>query len=318
VRLSRLFRSLLVLLITPVCVQGQPVGATRRVGVIDDDMAKVETFRAELAKLGWSDKSIIIDSRIGRDEDYQAFATELVRGKVDVIFAPTTRAVQAAKAATKTIPIVFALAADPIRSGFAASLSAPGGNITGLTPINAELSAKRLELLKTVLPKIRRVGVLADPALPYTAASIRELENAGRALQLELHVVHWRNMDELELAFGSMRKARAEAFIAVPTPANWPFQNKMSELALAQRLPGISPAPEFAQSGVLMAYGQSLLEQYRGAAIYVDKILKGAKPAELPIGQPTKLDFVINLKTAAALGLRIPDSVLVRADYVIR
>lgn len=315
--MTRLLCTFLFLLTVPACAHAQPTGRPLRIGAIDDDVVKLEPFRGELRKLGWSDKSLVVESKIGRAQDYAVFAADLVRANVDLIFAPTTPAVQAAKAATQTIPIVFALAADPVRSGFVSNLRAPGGNITGTTPINAELSAKRVELLKQAFPRMRRIGVLVDPGIRYSAASLRELEQAARNLRLEVHVAQWRNGSELDAAFLSMKAAAVDGFVVVPTPAVWPNQHRMAELAIAHRLPGITPAPEFARSGLLIAYGQSLLEQYRRAAIYVDKILRGAKPGTLPVEQPTKLELVINLKAAKSLGLSVPKEFIFRADEVI-
>ena len=313
----RVLTATLVACWAPAALLAQPRGK-RTIGIIDDDPAKVDAFKLELRKLGWSTKNSVWEERIGPEKDYPAFAADLVKAKVDVIFAPTTRAVQAAKRATNEIPIVFALAADPVKSGFVTRLNAPEGNITGSTPINAELSGKRLELLKAVLPRIKRVGVLADPSLPYTSAAMAELHAAAKTLHVETDIFQWRDAQHLQSAFQSMQSVSLDAFISLPTPAHWPNRGRMAELALKHGLPGVSPAPEFAQAGVLMAYGQSLLGQYGRAAVYVDRILRGAKPAGLPVEQPTKLDLVINLRTASALGVKVPEGVLIRADEVIR
>jgi putative ABC transport system substrate-binding protein len=315
----RIIGAVLLSLAMSLAVLAQTPGRLYRIGVLDDDAFRIDAFREELAKLGWLDgKNIKYEIRLAGARELQALAAELVQLNVDLIFAPNTTGVQAAKRATSAIPIVFAVAADPVGSGLINSLGAPGGNITGLSPMNVELGKKRLELLKTVLPKLKRVGVLGNQQLPYSAGALREMEQAAHALNLRIEIVDWRNKDDLEQAFSALRRSGSEAFVVLPNPANWPYRAVMADLAIKYRLPGIFPAPEYAEIGGLIAYGPSFLHLYLRAAVYVDKILKGAKPASLPVEQPTKLDFVINVKTARALGLTIPDSILVRADSVIK
>jgi putative ABC transport system substrate-binding protein len=315
----RIIVAISLLLALPVAVDAQQSGQPRRIGVLDNDSARLGAFREELGRLGWIEgKTAVVETRIGGDRDFPALATELVRLKVDVIFAPTTTAVQAAKNATDAIPIVFAVAADPVGSGFVASLNSPGGNITGLTTILGELSSKRLQLLKTTVPKVKRIGVLGDSRLSYTADSVREVKRAADALKLEIHFADWRSADDLDAAFTALRNAGAEAFVVLPNPPNWMYRQRIIELAARNRLPGIFPTAEYAQAGGFMSYGPSFLDLYRRAAGYVDKILRGAKPANMPVEQATKFDLVLNLKTAKALGPAIPQSVLVQADHVIK
>ena len=315
----RIFSGLLVSLAVSLTALGQVPGRLYRIGVLDDDAYRLASFREELAKMGWREgKNVTYEIRLGGAREMPGLAAELARLNVDVIFAPNTTGVQAAKRATRAIPIVFAVAADPVTSGLVNSLGAPGGNVTGSSPMNVELSAKRLELLKTVLPKLQRVGIFANRQLPYTTNALREVQQAAKALHLQIEILDWRDTEDLEPAFATLKKSGSGAFLVLANPTNWPNRTVLADLAIKYRLPGMFPAPEYAGVGGLMAYGQSFIGLYRRAAVYVDKILKGAKPANLPVEQPTKLDLVINVKTARALGLMIPDSILVRADSVIK
>jgi putative ABC transport system substrate-binding protein len=245
-------------------------------------------------------------------------AGELLLLKVDVIFAPTTTAALAAKNATSEIPIITATAADPVGSELASSLARPGGNVTGLSLLaSLEISGKQLELLKEALPHVTRVAVLADPASPPTAGLVKEAQQAARSLGVQLHVVKARDPNELEGAFSTIKKQRAGALLVIA--ATFIGSNpRIVSFATISRLPAMYPYTESVDVGGLMSYGPNRPDLCRRAATYVDKILKGAKPADLPVEQPTKFELVINLKTAKQIGLTIPPSVLLRADKVIK
>jgi putative tryptophan/tyrosine transport system substrate-binding protein len=243
-------------------------------------------------------------------------AEELVRLNVDVILTPGTLAVQAAKQATTTIPIIFPGVADPVAFGFVANLARPGGNITGLTNYSPELSGKRVELLKEALPRITRVAVLRDPR--QAPDSFKETQIAGQSLALKLQSLEIRNAADVETAFSAMKKERADAFITLPHAVVTFHRKQILALAGKGRLPSTHGDRQWVEAGGLMSYGPDAIAIYRRAASYVDKILKGVKPADLPVEQPTKFEFVINLKTAKQIGVTIPPNVLVRADKVIK
>jgi len=235
---------------------------------------------------------------------------------VDVIVAPGVQAVQAAKQSTTTIPIIFPTTGDPVASGLVASLARPGGNITGLTILSPELSGKRLELLKETFPRLSHVAVLLDPRQP--PLSFKETQTAGKALGVKLQFLEVRDAADVESVFSAMSRARADAFITLPHPFLQVHQRQILELAAKRRLPAMYQAADWVERGGLMSYGPDHLDNYRRAAVFVDKILKGTKPADLPVEQPTKFEFIINLKTAKQIGLTIPPNVLARADKVIR
>jgi ABC-type uncharacterized transport system substrate-binding protein len=236
---------------------------------------------------------------------------------VDVIIVSSNPAIIALKKATQTIPIVMTSVADPVGAGFIASLARPGGNITGLTNISEQLSGKRLELLKEINPKIARVAVFRNPTIPTHAVLWKETQDASQAVGLKVLPLDIRAPDEIERAFGAMVKQRAEAFIVLPQPVTNNRQQIVG-LAAKNRLPGMYPFPDDADAGGLMSYGPSRTDLWRRGAVYVDKILKGRKPEDLPVEQPTKFELVINLKTAKQIGLTIPPNVLARADKVIK
>ena len=240
-------------------------------------------------------------------------AAELVRLKVDIIVAAQTPAVHAAKQATSEIPIVMATAGDPVGTGLIASLGRPGGNITGNAATTAELGAKTLEAVREMLPAVRRVAVLANASDPFTRSFLEQIEAGGRTLGIQVQSVMVRTADEFETAFSGMIKERADAVIVQPSLP----RKAALELAMRHRLPSVSPTRLFPAEGGLMAYSASQHDMYRRAARYVDRILKGAKPADLPVEEPTKFELVINLKTAKALGITIPPALLARADEVI-
>ncbi|MGH2360820.1 MAG: ABC transporter substrate-binding protein, partial [bacterium] len=281
----------------------------------------LEAFRQGLRELGYAEgQNIAIESRFaeGKWDQLPGLAAELVRVKVDVIVTYTTPATQAAKQATGTIPIVVATVIDPVAAGLVASLAHPGGNITGLSQMVPELVGKQLEVLKEVAPKISRVALLSNPANPAHALAIRDVKAAARSLGVQLQLLEARGPSEIESAFAAMTTERAGAVIVLVDSMLIDHRTRIADLAARRRLPTVSATIETAEAGGLMAYGPSVRDMFRRAAAYVDKILKGAKPADLPIEQPTKFELVINLRTARALGLTIPQSLLFRADEVIQ
>jgi putative tryptophan/tyrosine transport system substrate-binding protein len=280
--------------------------------------ARYDSFRQGLRELGYIEgKNILIESRYAEAKQDQLpdLATELVQLNVDVIVTATAPAVRAAKKVTSTIPIVFAAVADPVRDGLVSSLARPGGNITGLTTFGPELDGKRLELLKETFPTITKVAYLWNPGSPGTAPAMRE---AARALGLQLQSLEVRSAKDFDGAFEAVLKEHAQALTAASVPVIAINQQRIVDFAAKNRLPAIYPYSEFIDAGGLMFYGVNFLDLFRRAAIYVDKILKGAKPADLPFEQPRKFEFVVNLKAAKQIGLAIPPNVLARADRVIR
>jgi ABC-type uncharacterized transport system substrate-binding protein len=268
-------------------------------------------------------QNLVIEYRAadGRLEQFPGLATELARLPVDLIVAPNTAAARAAQHATTTIPIVAIVMGDPVGDGLVASLARPGGHITGTTFLGPGLVPKRLELLKAALPRVARVAALWHPdayAERTIRAMLQETEAAARTLGVHLHLVEVRGPDELDRAFATMTRERAEAFIVLPSPMLYTARRHIVDLAARHRLPAMYQAREFVELGGLIAYGASIPELWRRAATYVDKILKGAKPADLPVEQPTTFELVINLKTAKALGLTIPPTLLFQADKVIQ
>jgi putative ABC transport system substrate-binding protein len=278
-----------------------------------------EAFLKGLRDLSYIDgQNVLIEWRFakGKAERLGDFAADLVRLKVDVIVAPGVQAVRAAKQSTTTIPIIFPTAGDAVASGLVASLARPGGNITGLTILSTELSGKRLELLKEAFPRLSRVAVLLDPRQP--PLSFKETQTTGQSLRLKLQILEVRDTADVESVFSAMSRERADALITLPHPVLQVHQRRIVELAAKSRVPAMYQAAEWVERGGLMSYGPDHLDNYRRAAIYVDKILKGAEPADLPVEQPMKFEFVINLKTAKQIGVTIPPNVLTRADKVIK
>jgi len=279
-----------------------------------------DAFRQGLRELGYVEgKNILIEHRYqGLDGRLPDLVAELVQLKVDVLVAGPITAIRAAKEATKTIPIVIVTLQDPVVTGIVDSLARPGGNITGLTRLTRELSGKRLELLAEVVPGMSRVGVLADANLPGSAIGFKEYEGAARALKIQLQYIAARGPNpDLEAAFQAA-KGRASALITIGNPVLNRYTKRIADLAIRNRLPSMCEASDWAEAGGLMSYSADDAESFRRAAVYVDKILKGTKPADLPVEQPTKFEFVINLKTAKQIGVTIPQSVLFRADRVIK
>jgi putative ABC transport system substrate-binding protein len=280
--------------------------------------AFVEAFREGLRKLGYVEgQNIEVEYRYaeGKVDRLSELATELVRIKINVIVAVRAPAIRAAKQATAVIPILMLGPGDPIAEGFVASLARPGGNITGLSSFSTELNGKRLELLKEVVPKITRVAVISgQPSHP----GLKDAEAAARSLRLQLQPLVMASASDLESIFEAAITGRAEGFILLPGPYTESHRKRLIDLARKNRLPAMYEAREFVHLGGLMSYGVNLADLFRRAATYVDKILKGTKPADLPVQQPTKFEFVINLKAAKQIGLTIPPNVLARADRVIR
>jgi putative ABC transport system substrate-binding protein len=280
---------------------------------------QIEAIRRRLGQSGYVEgKNILIEYRFaeGKPDRLPDLAAELVNLKVDVMIAIGPAAASAAKSVTTTIPIVIAASGDPVKQGLVASLARPGGNITGLTILDPEMAGKRLELLKETFPKLSRVAVLWDPLLH--GPELKEAEIAAQTLRLQLQPIKFQGPDDFEDAFQAMTKGRAEAFINFPTSLDASGQKRLAELAAKNRLVSIYGNREIVEAGGLMSYATNRAEIYARTATYVDKILKGAKPADLPVEQPTKFEFVINLKAAKQIGLTIPPNVLARADKVIR
>jgi putative ABC transport system substrate-binding protein len=284
--------------------------------------ARAEAFRQGLRELGYVEgKNVVIEWRSGegKEDRLPALAADLAGLKLDVIVTSGPRPTQAAKEATATIPIVMAQDPDPVGSGFVASLARPGGNITGLSTLAPEISGKRLELLKEIAPRISRVAVLGFSSQPGNAQLIKETEMAAGAFGLRLQYFDLLGPEDIVTAFRAAEKGRADAMLMlVPGPIVGAHRTKIAELAVKSRLPAIYHAPVYVEAGGLMSYGVSFVNLDRRAATYVDKILKGAKPADLPVEQPIKFELIINLKAAKQIGLTIPPNVLARADKVIR
>jgi putative ABC transport system substrate-binding protein len=304
----------------------QPPERVPRVGYLElrtrsDTSTYLDVFLQGLRDLGWVEgKNIVIEYRWaeGRSDRLPDLAAELVRLKVNVIFAPTTAVAVAAKNATGTIPIVMATGGDPVRLGLIASLAHPGGNVTGLSiSVGLGTLGKQLELLKEAVPNLRRVAVLSNPAHPAHALAIKELTVAARSMGVQLQLLEARGPNEFDSAFAAMVRERAKALLVVLDPIFLMHRAQLRDLAAKSRLPAMYGLRDHTEAGGLMSYGADVRENFRRAATYVDKILKGAKPADLPVEQPTKFELVINLKTAKALGLTIPRSLLLRADQII-
>jgi len=280
---------------------------------------RVEALRTGLRDLGYIEgKSIVIEFRwADRVDQLPEFAAELARMNVDAIFAMSSTEVEATRQATKTIPIVFATHADPVGLGHVASLARPGGNITGLTVILSDLVAKELEILKEAVPQATRVGVLFSPTAPSHRPVVQAVETAAEKLRVQLVMVPARTVEDFEGAFSTMSREHVGGFVVVDAPLTVSHRQRLAELALTHRLPGMFGTKENVEAGGLMSYGPDFNDLVRRAATYIDKILKGAKPADLPVEQASKYELVINLKTAKAIGLTLSEAFLLRADKVI-
>jgi len=290
-------------------------------GSAASNLARREAFRQGLRELGYVEgKNIVIEWRYseGQPDRERAHAAELVRLKVDVIVTVGSNPTRAAKRATSTIPIVMAQDPDPVGNGFVASLARPGGNITGLSNLGPELSGKRLELLKEVVPRLTRVAVFGTSTFVGNAQIIKETELAAGVLKVQLQYIDVLDPKDIETAFRGASKGRAQAVLVLAGAVFTSQRTQLAALAVKSRLPAIYSATEFVEDGGLMTYGANRSELARRAATYVDKILKGRTPADLPVEQPMKFEFIVNLKAAKQIGLTIPPNVLVRADRVIR
>jgi len=307
-----------------LCSDAQPPTKVHRIGILspaaEASTPLFEAFRQGLHELGYVEgQNMVLEFRLaaGRAERLRDLAAELVQLQVEVILTDTMTATQVAKEATMTIPIVMASSSDPVQGGLVASLARPGGNITGMALLAPELSGKRLELLQEVVPRVAQVAVLWNPRNPV-AANVRATEAAAQALHLQLHLVEVPGPEALEAAFETARQGHADALITLPDAMLWNQRLQVVGLAAQHRLPALFPEREFVDAGGLLSYGPSVPASFHRAATYVDKILKGTKPADLPVEQPIKFELVINLKTAKALGLTIPPTLLFQADEVIQ
>ena len=282
---------------------------------------RVEAFREGLRELGYVEgKNIVMEYRFGegKSNEVTTLAVELARSKVDVIVTAGSAGTRSAKEATVTIPIVMGNEGDPVASGFVASLARPGGNITGMSNLSPEISGKQLEILKDIVPKLSRVATLGNLTIPGNSQALKEIELASRVLGVQVQYLEVKSSADFEVAFRSASKGRADAVIALPNPVATFDRKQVVKLAVKSRVPAIYHSIEFVDDGGLMTYSANITDLFRRAATYVDKILKGAKPADLPVEQPKKFEFIINLKAAKQIGLTIPPNVLARANKVIK
>ena len=324
--MMKLFRLIAIAVAFTVCAalaSAQQSQNIPRVGILfigGQDQPHLEAFKQGLRDRGYIEgKNIALEYRYaeGREDRLPELAAELVQVKVDVIVVTADISAQAAQRATKTLPIVVTTG-DPVTWGLADSLAKPGGNVTGLSVLLADLSGKRVEILKETFPKLTRVAALWNPTGRVASPVFKETSAAAQALSLQLHSFEVQTLQDIEKALVEIPKLRSSALLVLLTPLVTLHSKRIVELALKQHLPGMYPTRQFAEEGGLMAYGPLIGDLYRRAATYVDKILKGAKPADLPVEQPMRFEFIINLKTAKQIGVTIPPNVLARADRVIR
>jgi len=312
----------------PLAARAQHAASTvRRIGLLLPGNARttaargqLEAFRQGLKEYGWVEgQNIIVEYRFaeGKEDALPAIAAELARLRLDVIVAESTPAIQAAKTVTQTVPIVMATSADPVGTGLVANLNRPGGNITGLSLQAPELSGKRLQLLTEIVPRLARVAVLSNPLNPNTAPIVEQTKAAAQSLGVEVQFAEVQAPDKFGSAFAAITSAHAGALIVLPDPVLYGQHPRVVTFTAASHLPTLFPEKEVAEVGGLIAYGPSIPGSFRRAAAYVDKILRGAKPADLPVEQPTTFELVVNLQTARAIGVTIPTSILLRADEVI-
>ena len=309
----------------PLAARAQQAGKVHRIGVLETisttlNVANFYALREGLRQLGYAEgQNLVIEYRSadGRDDRFPGLARELLALKVDVIVTRGTPAAKAVKNATSTVPVVMMASGDPVGVGLVTSLARPGGNITGLSAIVGELSPKRLELIREIVPGLARIAVLANTSNDAVRRDWARIETAARSLGVQSQLLDLRESDALGPTFDDASARRADALVVVIDAITQANQQRIVDLAMKHRLPAIYSSREFVDAGGLISYGVSYPDLYRRAATYVDKILKGTKPADLPVEQPTKLELVINLKTAKALGLELPATVLARADEVI-
>jgi len=315
-----------VLLGTPLAAEAQPRGKVYRIGVLEvvsvtSNTINLAAFREGLKEFGYADgQNFVIEYRSadGRPERFPELAEELVRLKVDVILTRGTPAALAAKRATTTIPIVMASSGDPLATGLVASLAHPGGNVTGLSALATEIEGKQLELVRGIVPKITRIGFLFNMSNPVRQAEWKEAEPLARSAGLQPQLIDLRKAGDLDATLDAAMRQRIGALIVGVDAVTQANREQIAQTLIKRRLPSMSREREFVEAGGLMSYGVHYPDLYRRAGVYVGKILKGAAPADLPVEQPTKLELVINLKTAKALGLTIPPSLLGRADEIIQ
>ena len=307
----------------PLTAVAQPVGKQYRVAFLGDSPAvlphAVDAFRKALRDLGYNEgRNIVIEYRWaeGNPERMRELADELVRLKVDVIVVPSSIYTAAAKRASTTIPIVFMSHADPVSTGHVVSLSRPGGNATGLSIMATDTNVKLLQLYKQAVPVLTRAAAIYDPATPSHVPGLKALEEATSALKMNIQALPVRSATEYEGAFAAIMRERAAAILILSTPLFTAGSKRLADLAIMHRLPSMSTLKEYAEAGGFMTYSSDRLELYRRGANYVDRILKGANPAELPVEQPTKFELVVNARTAKSIGLTIPQSLLVRAELI--
>jgi putative ABC transport system substrate-binding protein len=306
--------------------QAQQPTKIPRIGYLNASSAssassRIEAFRRGLRELGYVEgKNIVIEYRFaeGNLDRLRQLTAELVQINVDIIVSGGPTVTRPAKEATSTIPIVMGFDDDPVGSGFVASLARPGGNITGLSTLAPEISGKQLEILKEIVSRLSRVAVLGSSTRSGTSLSLKEMELAAGAFKVQIQYLDIQDPKDIETAFGAASKGRADAILVLGSPVLNLRRTQIADLAVKNRMPGVYAQPEYMDAGGLMYYGASFTDIFRRAATYVDKILKGAKPADLPVEQPTKFEFIINLKAAKQIGLTIPPNVLVRADRVIK
>jgi ABC-type uncharacterized transport system substrate-binding protein len=321
---ARVASMALGLLMAPLAAETQP-GKVPRIGFLETGSLAAraplwEAFRQAMRELGYVEgRTVLFEARggDGRSERLPALAAELVRLKVDVIVTAGSTAAQAARQATATIPIVMT-SGDPVELGLVTSLARPGGNITGVTTLSIELAAKRLEMAREVVPAASGFAILGNAGNPNSLSNIREAKAAARTLGVHLHAVTVRGPEELDDAFAAIVRERAGVLMVTPSPMFFGERGRLAALAVKHRLPTVFASPEYAQAGGLIAYGADLADGFRRAPLFVDRILKGARPGDLPIEQAAKVRVLVNLKTAKALGLTIPPSVLARADEIVQ
>jgi putative ABC transport system substrate-binding protein len=309
----------------PVKADAQQAASPRRIGVLlvifSPESKEAQAFRQGLLDAGYSEgRDVVIEWRSanGNYDQVPRLVADLVQSKVDVIVVESTVAAQAVKLATSTIPIVMAIVADPVGSGLVTNLAHPGANVTGLSVMTTDLTAKRLQLLKEAIPRLNRVAVLSNPDAPYHPKIIQDLRAVAPSLSIELKFVGARTPEQFSPAFSAASRAHAQALYVLDDAFFVVHRRTLVKLASKARIPSTHGQREYVDEGALMSYGSNLGDLLRRSAGYVDKILKGAKPSDLPIEQPTKFELVVNLKTARALGIKIPESILLRADEVIR